>query len=375
MSLRVQHGSLLKKSGAYLGRFSKWLVDPDTGEKIRRQITFKIAQTDAITKAEARRVLAARIEQELGLRSDSRVTLQWFVEHRWIPLREGSWRDSTRATNLQLLNLILAKFGNVTLEDIDAVDLQQWINSIARTHSGSVVKHVRIFLKSIMAEAQDSEYIRRNPARALRIPRELKLVPKPYLSKEEIQRLLSVAKGMHKVLLKLLLCTGLRPSELFALEWRDFVPEQKLLHIVRSVYRGKLRQFTKTTDGASPRELQTVFLPTSLVAELEQWRAEQRPDHPENFIFSHGYDNLIHKENYQQRHLNPLAKAAGIERVNFQIVRRTVATLSQNLGSPKDIQTILRHKKPDTAQAHYVQAQEASVRATVEALAESLLHP
>jgi integrase len=71
--------------------------------------------------------------------------------------------------------------------------------------------------------------------------------------------------------------------------------------------------------------------------------------------------------------LTPLAEMAGVGKVNFQILRRTVATHAQSLGSPKDIQTILRHKKAETAQAHYVQVIDASVRAATEAIAGKLL--
>lgn len=59
--------------------------------------------------------------------------------------------------------------------------------------------------------------------------------------------------------------------------------------------------------------------------------------------------------------------------VNFQVLRRTVATRAQSMGSPKDIAAVLRHSRPDTAALHYVQQQDQSVRDTVEQLATSLL--
>jgi predicted 3-demethylubiquinone-9 3-methyltransferase (glyoxalase superfamily) len=43
------------------------------------------------------------------------------------------------------------------------------------------------------------------------------------------------------------------------------------------------------------------------------------------------------------------------------------------MGSPKDIQVILRHRKAETAQAHYVQVIDESVKATTEKLAGKLL--
>jgi integrase len=104
---------------------------------------------------------------------------------------------------------------------------------------------------------------------------------------------------------------------------------------------------------------------------LKVWRTEAPWQKDDDFIFS-GEGGFIWKENYQQRHLNPLAKAAGIPKLNFQMLRRTVATHAQSMGSPKDIAAILRHRKPDTAALHYTQQQDEAVRQTTEKLAELL---
>ena len=60
--------------------------------------------------------------------------------------------------------------------------------------------------------------------------------------------------------------------------------------------------------------------------------------------------------------------------MNFQVLRRTVATHLQGIGSVKDIQFALRHTKPQMAQEEYVQPVESSIRSTVEKLA-ALLRP
>jgi len=51
------------------------------------------------------------------------------------------------------------------------------------------------------------------------------------------------------------------------------------------------------------------------------------------------------------------------------VLRRTVATHVQGIGSVKDIQYALRHAKRDTAQINYVQPLEDSVRSAVDKLA------
>src|SRR5262249_41164880 len=89
-----------------------------------------------------------------------------------------------------------------------------------------------------------------------------------------------------------------------------------------------------------------------------------------DFIFAGRNGEAQWTQNYQNRVLTPLGKKAGVK-VNFQILRRTVATHAQSLGSAKDIASLLRHTKPDTAALHYTQTQADSVRRTVEKLAKA----
>jgi len=372
--MRYQRGWLTKKSGSWLGHFNRRLVNASTGEIVRQQPAFVIGRVADLTKAQAMRQLRERVEAELGLRADSRTTLQWFIEHRWQPLREGTWRESTRATNLWVLGVINKRFGSTALEDIDAVALQGWLNELAKQRSGSLVKHARIFLLSILETATEDDYLRKNPAKRLRIPI-LKPVSKTFLTLPQITKLLKAAKDSMRdwTLLRLMLVTGLRPSELFALKWDSFDTNQSLLNITQTVYRGKVRPFTKTTEaGSTDKEWLTVLVPKIVAADLEKWRSESLDDEPYAYIFSDTGGGFLWKENYQQRVLNPLAKTAHIPKLNFQVLRRSVATHAQHLGSPKDIASILRHRKTDTAQLEYVQRMEASVRQTAEKLAETL---
>jgi integrase len=215
----------------------------------------------------------------------------------------------------------------------------------------------------------EHDYIRKAPARLLRLPT-LKPVEKPFLSQAEITRLLQNAEGMHRLLLRTELVTGLRPSELLAVRWSSLDAQNKLLHIRESVYKGQLRPFTKTTDKDSRRELQIVYLPAVLVRDLANYRKTCRWKSDTDFIFAGRNGEAQWVQNYQKRVLAPLRKKAGIAKLNFQILRRTVSTHAQGFGSAKDIASILRHTKPDTAALHYTQTQDESVRRTVERLSE-----
>jgi integrase len=365
---KIQNGTITRKSGKWLGHYSRWTKDAQTGERKRHQHAFVIGECARVTLTNARRILRQRLEEELGLRGH-RIEVGWFIEQRWKPLRVGTWRESTAQINELFLAHIKREFQNELLREIDEVELQTWLNGLAKEYSASMVRHCRHLLKSIFLEAVEQGFLTRSPARLLRMPI-VKDVQKPFLSEEEVSRLLEAAQGRDRLLLRIILTTALRPSELFALRWSCFQPETARLLITESVYRGKLRAYTKTTDSTSPQNLLQVFLPNILVNELQSYRNGTAP---ETFIFPSQSGTPMTKENYQHRVLTPLAKQAGIRRLNFQILRRTASTHLQNLGSPTSIAAIMRHTKPNTSLTEYIQPMDVSIRDAVEKLAEKLL--
>jgi integrase len=86
---------------------------------------------------------------------------------------------------------------------------------------------------------------------------------------------------------------------------------------------------------------------------------------PDDFIFPNADGGFLLVTNYRNRVLKPIAERLGIEKLNFQILRRTMATQAQNMGSVKDIQAHLRHARPDTTANEYMQALPASVQQMV----------
>ncbi len=324
-----------------------------------------------MTKTKARDALRARIVSEMGITADSRLTVAGFIEQRWKPMREGSWRDSTKAVNAEHLKYIIDRFGKTPIEDLDIVAMQSWLTELAKTKSGSLVRHCFIFLRSIMSEATDQEYVRKNPARSLRVPK-VKAVKKDFLSLDQIKALLKAAKWQprDRTLLTVILVTALRPSELLALKWKCIDFKTGTMTLYETVYRGVLRPYTKTTEeGETPR----LVIPEQAVIALAEWWEQSKRTGDEDFIFPNADGGFLLKENYSKRVLKELAELAEIPRLNFQILRRTVATHAQHLGSLKDVQTIMRHKKAETTEQVYIQAIDKQVRATGELLAAKML--
>ena len=75
--------------------------------------------------------------------------------------------------------------------------------------------------------------------------------------------------------------------------------------------------------------------------------------------------------------LAPIRIQLGLEKLNFQILRRSFATLAvgERKGTTRDVQTMLRHTRPDTTLENYVKDVPESVYAMSDAMYEQIAGP
>ena len=226
------------------------------------------------------------------------------------------------------------------------------------------MKQARSYLKSIFDEAIEQEFLARDPSRKLRIPKNLRPKDKRILTWEQLGKALAKADRRDRLIILLDSTEALRPSELFAIRWRTY-DDANTLDLTETLYRGEIRPYGKT-----PKSLGKMHLPDDLALELRAYKLEQQAVSPELVLpeapmFPNTSGGFIDTSNYRERVLKPLGDSVGIERLNFQVIRRTIATRAQNLGSVKDIQSHLRHSRADTTANEYMQALPESVQQMV----------
>jgi integrase len=365
---RIQHGWLTKDSGAWLGHFRK--NGKPTAERL--------GDAKVISKTEAREKLRDIIVKELGIVGDGTLTLDGFIKAHWLPLNESQWRPSSRDAVLGILKRMTDKFDGLPISDITPAMLAQFLTSLAEKYSASTVKMCRAYARSVFALAVEDDIIRKNPARGLKMPKHMKPVAHPVLTVEEMQALLKAAvplgvRTREYALLRLLYVVPLRPGELLALRWRDvdLSPDAATVKISRTIYKGKVRNFTKTTQEG---EVQQLPLSELAAAALTEWGSEATHGKPDDYVFPNSDGGPLNADNYLARVLIPLAKTAGIEHINFQQLRRSVATHAQHLGSLKDVSSLLRHKQMQTTEEIYIQTLQATVRDVTEKLDQKYSH-
>jgi len=382
MARSHQRGTVRLEYNSWVGYMNLKVLDPTTGESNwKKQRVGVLGTKSKMTKHQAQDALEEIIAQKTGgstqPRADQRiVTLGWFTRNRFFPLREGStWKEATAANRKSAIEKdILATFGELPMEQIDKFMLQTHLNRLARTLSAGRVMHARFFMKAIFEEAVDQELVQRNPARKLILPKELRPVNKVTLSWDQLRLVLASVSLRDRILLTLDMTETFRPSELFALRWNNFDMDGRTLTVNQTAYRGKLRDYGKTK-----KSIRSVHVPERLANDLWLWRQECPNPAPDGFLFPNARkrnganrNGFIRTDNYRARVLKPLAEELGLPKLNFQVLRRTMATLAQTKGSVKDVQAILGHSKADTTVNVYMQSIEASVKQTQEAIYSEL---
>jgi integrase len=366
-----QTGSIVLRGNRWYGYYRKEVIDPTTEDTRVVRVVVRLGPKSQMTKPGAREALRAEIAKQTGHIADGRVlkdgtvTFEWFVRNRYLPLRQGDWRPETAKEKTAQIEIdLIGKFGSEPIESIDKFALQTHLNDLAGRYSQDRVKQARSYLKSIFDEAIEQEFLVKDPTRKLKSPKNLRPKDKQILTWDQLRAVLAKASRRDRILLMLDMTDALRPSELFAIRWRTF-DDENTLDLIETVYRGEIRPYGKT-----PKSLGKMHLPDDLAAELRLWKLEcqkvsAKSVLPDAFMFPNADGGFMDATNYRNRVLQPLADSLGIPKLNFQVIRRTIATRAQGLGSVKDIQSHLRHSRADTTANEYMQELPESVQQMV----------
>jgi integrase len=343
-------------------------------EKIDR-VTVILGLRSQMSKGEAREALQREITKQMGqagsanrIMNDGSVTFAWFVNNRFIPLKEAVWKEETAKIKKLLIRRDLTNvLGDVPLVNFDKFSLQLHLNKLASTRSKDRVLQMRAYLRDIFAEAVDQDFLVKDPARKVKVPSQLRDTDTTTLTWNQLRLALVELDLRDRILLELDMTNALRPSELLAFRWKSFDYEASTLKIIETVYKGKIRPWGKTK-----KSLTVIHIPRSLADDLQQWQTQCPDASPEAFIFANQAGGFLDTDNYRKRVLHKLARDLKLPKLTFQVIRRTIATLAQKKGTVKDVQGVLRHSRTATTTDVYMQEIPESVQATVNSISREL---
>jgi integrase len=161
--------------------------------------------------------------------------------------------------------------------------------------------------------------------------------------------------------------TGLRPGELIALRWRDWMPERRMFPIMRAIESGTRTNEEGTKTGATKPAMVTV----QATEEMERLRKKAKPQ-PEDFIFAN-YKNIpfdTHRLNYAFRRAVRRAEI-GRDDLTPYWLRHTFNTRSLET-LPDDIVRRLMGHSTEAMTRHYRDADVDSLIREAEKIRETV---
>lgn len=343
----------VKKDGAnWVGHW----YDYSSGEQ--RERTHSIGPIKELSKKQAREKLAGHIK---SFRPTSQMTFE-AAANTYISLRRSRWGKNHQQSITSIFDVqINPVLGKRCVGEISPVEIQTFLNRLAEKGSESLLKKTITHVRGVFDMLLEERLLDRNPAKSKTVFKpDTRAVDDRYLELSECKALLEAATDRDYLILRLLLTAGLRPSELFALRVNDIGTRELRIDEV-AVPGEDIRAETKTEGSAAPVPISEE---TELLLRAYAAREQLGPD---ELLFPSELGTALSHENWRTRNLALIVKRAGIEgRVDYRIIRRTVSTLTQKDGSPKDIQTLLRHADIKTTLGIYQQAMPESVQKMVE---------
>jgi integrase len=271
------------------------------------------------SKAEAQRALQNKLARLVPGRRSTTITLgEWVAEY----LEAHQGERVTVAKLRWLLGKATTELGEMRLAELTPEQVCAWRLTVPEGHRLEATQALRQVLNRAVAW----KLLEENPAkRGVPNPGRRCREQRPFDSWAQIRSLSEVLGPRFGPMIVFAAATGLRPSELFALEHGDVDREAGVVHVRRAYANGRVkRPKTRLSRRAVP--LQAIALEA-----LDRLR----PHGESPLLFPNSRGGYLDFRNFSRRHWKPVQRAVGIEPLrDLYDLRHTYATLALRAGVP-----------------------------------------
>jgi integrase len=323
--MRYGAGGVRKQRGKWIGFWRE-------GGK---QVSEVIGLASEMTKGDARDAVAEIVKR---IKKETKPKLFGpFVEGPYFDFYTRKWKASTAENNQQRVRTHLVEaLRERDMASIRRDELQELLDAKSKTHSFSVVDHLRWDLKQIFDMAIAEGVLKLNPARLLFTPNEAKRPKHPIMTVEQIRKAFEALGLRDRVISKLAVLSGMRPGEIFGLKWGRVTG--MAAEVTQRVYRGVI------DTPKTHQSVREAALTDGVVVDIEEWRSVCGKARKDDFVFSSERGTALRKDNVWRRDMQPALAKVGLGWCNFQVMRRTHASLMRQMkADPHAVAAQLGH--------------------------------
>lgn len=262
----------------------------------------------------------------------------YITEHSQLHCKESTKKLYEGYINNNLTELNHKKAKDVSKRDLDLLVLRFKTNNLSNKSINNIIG----FLRSVYKYGIENKWLSINPAKDVKklpkVTREIK-----YLTAEQMKQFEAVIQTFpieRYVPLLVDLYSGMRISELLALEWSDIDPEHNTITINKQYYKGNL---TTTKTYKSTRK---ISVPDFVIEKLYELKASQKVS--SKIVFCGETGSYINQGKFVMHWFKKAMTVIGLD-YNFHCLRHTYATYLLSNGVPlKFVQEQLGHSTPQT---------------------------
>lgn len=303
-----------------------WYAQWKEGEQKKSK---ELGLCSKVPRADAEAILASILQPfnvGSGQKQMELFTFKSFLEKVYLPIFRQKWKASTTETEEYRLQAHLVRtIGDQLLHRVDRDRLQTVLNTAARTVGRDVLDHLRFRLKSIFDLAISEGVVERNPATSLFTPRNHKKGrPKLVLDPAQIREMLTALEIRERLIARMALLEGMRPSEILGLQRRDL--DLDSVWVRRRIFKNNV------DTPKNLRSARRVALSTGTAALLSDWVKGLASDEDAWLFPSETLKTPIRLNNLWRRNFIPKLTLVKLRWATFQVMRRSFASLAKENG-------------------------------------------
>ena len=278
-------------------------------------------------------------------------------------------------------NYLGPAFGSRCLRDLTPLTLQQYFSGMANSSlSFESRDKIRDVMASILTSAVTYGVLVKNPMEGVKLaPARRGNRVKPYIDPAKFSSFLALIPEPYATMVHVAAFTGLRPSELIGLRWRNVHADS--ITVEERYCRGEWgAPKSKASNATIPvnrsvidrmHRLKGITIQTRAGRAIRRYPAVKSSG-PDDLVFASVIKGAPMRDNtILTRFIKPAARAQGMGWVNWQVLRRSHATWLKLVGADvKDAQAQMRHSRPTTTLEIYQQFIPESQRRVVDKLTQ-----
>lgn len=263
----------------------------------------------------------------------------YIEEHSQLHCKESTKKLYEGYVKNNLTEIKTKKAKDVMKRNLDLLVLKYKTEGLSNKSINNIIG----FLRSVYKYGIENKWLSENPAKEVKklpkITREIK-----YLTTEQMQNFINIIQKFpieRYAPLLLDLYSGMRISELLALEWSDIDIEHCTITVNKQYYKGRLST-TKTYKST-----RKVTVPAFVINVLMQLKTSQKVS--SKIVFCGETGSYINQGKFVSHWFKRAMAAIGLDDYNFHSLRHTYATYLLSNGVPlKFVQEQLGHSTPQT---------------------------